>query len=229
MSFLHFSAYQFVTLTDLSALRDYFFQHAQQLALKGTILLSAEGINLNLSGVIENSQALQALLLADVRFSKISFREQVTDKFSFQRLKVKIKKEIITLRQPDIHPEKTRAPSITPTLLKQWLDEQREMTLLDTRNEYEIQQGSFVGAINPHIQHFTEFPIAAANIQRDKPIVMFCTGGIRCEKAALYMLQQGFNEVYQLEGGILNYFAEVGEKDKHYQGGCFVFDEREVV
>jgi UPF0176 protein len=139
-------------------------------------------------------------------------------------MKVKIKKEIIAFRNPLVKPEKNRAPSITATQLKTWLDENRDFTLLDTRNDYEIAYGHFKKAIHLNIKDFSEFSTAAKNVDPNKTIVMYCTGGIRCEKAALHLLNEGFQKVYQLEGGILKYFHHVGQS--HYEGKCFVFDER---
>ncbi len=165
--------------------------------------------------------------MQDERFADLSFRESFSQSISFKRLKVKIKKEIITMNQPGIHPEQARAPSISPQELKQWLDEKREVILLDTRNEFEVNYGSFNSAMHLGLKNFSEFPDAVKTLKCDKPVVMFCTGGIRCEKAALSMFNQGFSEVYQLDGGILNYFSQVGQA--HYQGGCFVFDDRVVV
>jgi predicted sulfurtransferase len=142
-------------------------------------------------------------------------------------LKIKLKKEIISFRQPDAAPLERRAPSIDPIAFKAWLDEKRDITLLDTRNDYEIELGTFKGAVNLHLNDFCEFAEAAAAIDHSKPIVMFCTGGVRCEKAALHMMNLGYQDVYQLDGGILNYFEKVGAA--HYDGGCFVFDERVLV
>ena len=158
-------------------------------------------------------------------FESIRFHETYSEFVPFQRLKVKLKKEIITIRHPNTTPDaEHRAPSISPEELKQWLDEKRDITLLDTRNEYEISEGAFENAVNPHIQHFTELAGAVENLDKKKPMVMYCTGGIRCEKAALLLQEQGFENVYQLDGGILGYFAKVG--GAHYEGRCFVFDER---
>src|SRR3990167_7188118 len=227
MKILNIATYKFITLTGLEVCRESFYQQCQLLALKGTILLGEEGINLNLSGLAENINAFKKYLNEDRRFSDLSFRESYSETISFKRLKVKIKKEIITINHPGIHPEQTRAPSVSPEMLKRWLDEKREVMLLDTRNDFEINHGTFQGAVNLHLQHFSEFPAAMKSLPADKPIVMFCTGGIRCEKAALALLNEGFPEVYQLEGGILNYFSKVG--DGHYQGECFVFDERVAV
>jgi UPF0176 protein len=128
------------------------------------------------------------------------------------------------MKNPAVKPEVTRAPAIAPNILKQWLDEKRDITLLDTRNDYEVRFGTFKKATHLAINDFSDFPKAATALTADKPVVMFCTGGIRCEKAALELLHAGFPEVYQLEGGILNYFQETD--GAHYEGECFVFDER---
>ena len=121
-------------------------------------------------------------------------------------------------------PTEKRAPSISPTTFKQWLDENRDIIILDTRNDYEIEMGAFTNAVNLHLQDFCQFTQSLKNIPREKPIVMYCTGGIRCEKAALHLINEGYNDVYQLDGGILNYFEKVG--GSHYTGECYVFDER---
>lgn len=226
MKILNIAGYKFINLSGLEKLRDALLENAH--ALKGTILLSPEGINISLAGEIHAVSTFTAYLRAYPDFADMTFRESYSDRIPFKRLKVKIKKEIITFRHPDIHPEKVRGPSILPETLKQWLDEKRDITMVDTRNDYEVEFGTFKDAVNLHIEDFCEFPDAAAkNLNKNKPIVMFCTGGIRCEKASLQLLQNGFTEVYQLEGGILNYFAEVG--GAHYLGNCFVFDERIVL
>ena len=173
---------------------------------------------------MEKITALKSILDADVRFTQFAFHEFYSAEQPFRKLKVKIKKEIITFRQPDLNVLGMRAPALAPEELKQWLDEKRDITLLDTRNEYEISMGTFDGAVNLHLNHFNELPKAMGEIDPAKPVVMFCTGGIRCEKAAQYMKEHGFPDVYQLDGGILGYFAKVG--GAHYSGGCFVFDER---
>ena len=226
---LNIATYKFLPLTDeiLLDLHRQLLMLCERLMLKGSILLSKEGININLSGEIASVRQFQHDLLQDERFADLSFRESFSQSISFKRLKVKIKKEIITMNQPGIHPEQARAPSISPQELKQWLDEKREVILLDTRNEFEVNYGSFNSAMHLGLKNFSEFPDAVKTLKCDKPVVMFCTGGIRCEKAALSMFNQGFSEVYQLDGGILNYFSQVGQA--HYQGGCFVFDDRVVV
>lgn len=225
MSILNIAGYKFIELQELASLKIVYLEQCEALSLKGTILLSPEGINISLAGEPENIQAFQTFLKNDLRFMDIRFHETWSAQQSFKRLKIKLKKEIITLRQPSANPvANKRAAHISPLELKQWLDEKRELTLLDTRNDYEVNFGTFNNAVNLHIDDFGEFPKSLEQIKTDKPIVMFCTGGIRCEKAALYMLNQGYSQVYQLDGGILAYFKQVG--GEHYQGACFVFDER---
>jgi UPF0176 protein len=224
MNILNIAGYKFLPLADLADLQSRWLSHCESLELKGTILLSAEGVNITLAGTRENIDAFRTELRQDERFDDMTFRESFSTFQPFEHIKVKIKPEIITMRQPDLAVDK-RAPSISPQEFKQWLDEKRDITVLDTRNDYEVRFGTFAGAINLHINDFNEFPHAASEkTPREKPVVMFCTGGIRCEKAALQLLNDGYSEVYQLDGGILNYFAEVG--GDHYHGECFVFDQR---
>jgi UPF0176 protein len=227
MKIENIAGYKFIVLEQLETLRCEFLSLCQTLALKGTILLSPEGINIFLAGTTANIASFKAHLVNDTRFADMSFRISYSENQPFKRMKVKIKNEIITMRHPEIKPTETRAPAISPAELKQWLDENRDITILDTRNEFEVNYGTFDNAVNLHINDFSQFPEASKQVAKQKPIVMFCTGGIRCEKAALHMLNLGYKEVYQLEGGILNYFEQVG--GAHYHGGCFVFDERESV
>lgn len=225
MQILSIAGYKFISLHDgLHTLRDHLFSLCNTLALKGTILLSTEGININLAGTPIHITSFKDQLKVDARFVDFSFHETYSTVPPFKRLKVKVKKEIITLNQPAASPLGARAPHLSPQELKQWLDEKREITLLDTRNDYEVRFGTFTGATHLQIPDFGEFPKVVDHVEKDKPIVMFCTGGIRCEKAAVYMLNQGYSTVYQLDGGILGYFAQVG--GEHYSGECFVFDER---
>lgn len=225
MSYLNIAGYQFAPIQDCVSLRTSLLASCQALSLMGTILVSPEGINLSLVGEVSAIRRFQALLHEIPGFEAMWFHESYSDFVPFKRLKIKLKKEIITLRLPNTTPsEATRAKALAPQALKQWLDEGRDITLLDTRNDYEIQAGAFKGALNPHIDHFTQLPAAVSALDKKKPVVMYCTGGIRCEKASLMMQEQGFEEVYQLDGGILGYFAKVG--GAHYEGRCFVFDER---
>ena len=224
MQILNIAGYKFITLDNLLALKSKLHTKASELLLKGTILISQEGINLSLAGNEADLTQFILQLRADERFSDMRFHQTYSPAVPFRYLKVKIKKEIITLRQPVVDTISERAASITPAELKQWLDENRDVVLLDTRNDYEYEAGSFKNAVTLPINDFGHFPAAVKDLPQDKPIVMFCTGGIRCEKAALYMQAQGFSNVLQLDSGILGYFAQVG--GAHYEGNCFVFDER---
>lgn len=221
------SCYKFAPLKELGELRKNLISLCRTWDLKGTILLSKEGINLFVSGSRESVD----LLLG--RIQKISGLEELTPKFSpsqtqpFRRMLVRLKKEIISFGVDTINPGLRTSPKLAPKVLKQWLDEGRALTLLDTRNDYEIKLGTFKNALIPHISHFRQFPAAVDKLPEDlkeTPVVMFCTGGIRCEKAGPYMEGQGFKNIFQLDGGILKYFEECGSA--HYEGECFVFDHR---
>jgi UPF0176 protein len=232
---LNVAAYRFVTLTDLPALRERLFDAAAALGLKGTVLLAEEGINLFLAGDAHALRGWLATLCDDPRFAGIEVKESHSDQPPFQRLKVKIKREIIRMDHPMLRPEAGRAPAVDAATLVRWLDvghddAGRAVTLLDTRNAFEVDHGGFEGAIDWRLEKFTDFPqrlAEQAEALKDVTIVSYCTGGIRCEKAALLMREQGFDNVYQLDGGILKYFESVGQA--HYRGGCFVFDERDVL
>ena len=200
--------------------------------IKGTILLSeAEGMNSFLSGtrqaIDDYYQALPELLGRDIG---ITYKESPSETMPFNRMIVKVKKEIISYGHDEIHPLKVTAPRLEPQELKRWYDEGRDFILLDTRNDYEIRLGTFKDAIDLNISNFRSFHEALDSVDpalKDKPVVTICTGGIRCEKAAPALLQKNFKEVYQLEGGILKYFEECGSA--HYDGECFVFDHRVAV
>lgn len=225
MQTLNIAGYRFIELHHLDVLRDSLQAQCETLDLKGTILLSPEGLNISLAGTRQAIVDFKAALTQDERFADMRFHHTYSSMQPFQVLRVKLKQEIITMRQDGVAPlQDNRAPDISPAELKRWLDEKRDITLLDTRNDYEYRFGSFIGAVNLHIHHFGELPEAVRDLDKNKPLVMFCTGGIRCEKAAIYMRNQGFADVYQLDGGILGYFAQVG--GAHYEGECFVFDER---
>lgn len=227
MSILNVAAYHFVELSDLPALREQLRTAALAQALKGTVLLAREGINLFLAGEPARLEAFLAGLLADPRFAGMPLKRSYSDEQPFNRMLVKLKREIITMRRPDIQPAQESAPRLAPQTLKQWLDEGRDVVLLDTRNAFEVAVGTFEGAKELGLDSFSQFPEAVqahAEEWRDKPVVTFCTGGIRCEKAAPLMQTLGFREVYQLDGGILNYFEACG--GAHWQGECFVFDKR---
>ena len=232
---LNISSYKFVPIADAPALRDQLHERAQALALKGTILLAEEGINLFLAGTGEQVRQFVRELQQDARFADLTPKESWSATQPFRKMLVKVKREIIRMNHPTIRPAAGRAPAVPAVTVKRWLDqghddEGRPVVTLDTRNAFEVDHGTFEGAIDWRISKFTEFPQALlahkAQLQ-DKTVVSFCTGGIRCEKAAIFMREAGLDHVYQLEGGILKYFEETG--GAHYQGGCFVFDEREAL
>ena len=235
MSIVNISAYKFVSLGDLPTLRERLLARCEALALKGTILLAPEGINLFLAGSRAGIDGFIASLHEDPRFAGIEPKESLSGEVPFGRLRVRLKREIITMRLPTIRPEGGRAPAVDASTLQRWLDqghddEGREVVLLDTRNDYETDVGRFPQAVDYRIASFTEFPgaIAADRARYEgKTIVSYCTGGIRCEKAALHMQDLGMQRVYQLEGGILKYLEQTG--GTHWQGDCFVFDGRVAV
>jgi UPF0176 protein len=203
--------------------------------LKGTILLTGEGINLFLAGQEAELRSFLDWLRTDERFQALQTKDSWSKDQPFKKMLIKIKSEIIRMNHPAIRPEVGRANFITPKKLKEWLDRGtddlgRPVVMLDTRNAFEVEYGTFDNALHFNIQKFTEFPAAITAHQdqlSNKTVVSFCTGGIRCEKSGLYMREIGLNHSYQLDGGILKYFEEVGSA--HFKGSCFVFDEREAL
>jgi UPF0176 protein len=224
---INFSAYRFAPLADLPALKDQLKAVATAAGLKGTILLSPEGINLFVAGERAGLDALLSAIHAVPGLAGLTPKESLSTHQPFHRMLVKIKKEIIAFGVPGIDPARNPSPRLPARTLRQWLDEGRPVTLLDTRNDYEVNAGTFAGALPAGIRHFRDFPSAVARLPaalKDQPVVTFCTGGIRCEKAAPYLESVGFKQVFQLDGGILKYFEECG--GAHYHGECFVFDGR---
>jgi predicted sulfurtransferase len=227
MDMLNIAAYRFVTLEHLPRLRSALRARCEELALKGTVLLAGEGINLFLAGAAAEVEAFVESLRADTRFASIDIKRSWSAAQPFKRLLVKIKREIVSMHRPEINPCETTAPRLAPRELKRWLDEGRAVVLLDTRNQFEVGLGSFENTLSLGLKSFSDFPLATPALPeglKDVPIVTFCTGGIRCEKAAPWLISQGFREVYQLDGGILNYFEQCGAA--HFRGECFVFDQR---
>lgn len=232
---LNVAAYRFAPVADPHGLRDVLHAAARQHGLKGTILLAPEGVNLFLAGEAADVDAVLDLLRAQPGFEALEAKRSGSDEVPFRRLKVKVKREIIRMDHPAIVPAAGRAPAVEAATLRRWLDqghddEGRPVVTLDTRNAFEADHGTFEGAIDWRIAKFTEFPAAFDAHRHElegKTVVSFCTGGIRCEKAALYMREAGLDHVWQLEGGILKYFEEAG--GAHFRGGCFVFDEREAL
>lgn len=229
MEFVNIAAYKFVQLpaTDLPEWREAFREKTAALALKGTILLSPEGINMFLAGTAEAINDFKSYMKAYPQFVDLHYKDSLSDYQPFTRMLVKLKKEIIAFGLNEIQPGAHTAPRLAPETLKQWYEEGKEMIVLDTRNDYEIKLGTFENAVDLDLQTFKDFPNVIKELpdeMKKKPVVTFCTGGIRCEKAATLMENEGFEEVYQLDGGILNYFEKCG--GDHYEGDCFVFDKR---
>jgi RluA family pseudouridine synthase len=221
------AAYKFVPLSNLRSLRARLLALCKSWELKGSILLSTEGINLFVAGASEKIDLLLSELRTIPGLEHFEIKVSESEHQPFNRMLVRIKKEIIAFGVEGINPAQRTSPKLAPKTLKQWLDEGCPVTLLDTRNDYEVKLGTFKNALDPKIETFREFPDAIRKLpveMKEQPIVMFCTGGIRCEKAGPFMEREGFKNIFQLEGGILKYFEECGSA--HYDGECFVFDQR---
>jgi RluA family pseudouridine synthase len=224
------AAYKFVQLNELPTLRQKLRLLTRELGLRGTILLSSEGINLFIAGAPPAVEQFLAELKRAPGLEDLEVKLSPSDYQPFTRMLVRLKKEIIALGQPEIQPERYTSRKISAPELKAALDRGEDLLLLDVRNDYEVELGTFNSAVPIGLDHFRDFPQVAANLPADwrqRRIVMFCTGGIRCEKAGPVMERLGFADILQLEGGILKYFEEVGAA--HYRGDCFVFDKRVAV
>lgn len=229
------ASYKFVPLDNLPDMQAQLLALTNAHALKGTILLAPEGINLFLAGLAASIEAVLGAIEATPGIGPLEVKHSYSDDIPFGKMRVRIKREIIRMNHPAIRPISGRAPAVDAATLARWLDqghddEGRDVVMLDTRNAFEVDEGTFEGAIDWRISKFTEFPAALVEHCQDladKTVVSFCTGGIRCEKAALYMAEVGVENVLQLDGGILKYFETVGQK--HYRGTCFVFDERQAL
>jgi UPF0176 protein len=230
------AGYRFVELADPHALRESLARSAAAAGLKGTVLLATEGINFTVAGPMQALRGWLDALQADTRFAALPLKRGRSDAMPFQRLKVKVKPEIIRMNQPTVRPALRRAAAVDAPTLARWLaagrcDEGRELVLLDTRNGFEVDAGAFDGALDWRLASFSDFPRALAEHAKalhGKTVVSYCTGGIRCEKAALWMQQQGLAHVRQLDGGILGYFEQLPHAPG-WHGQCFVFDAREAV
>lgn len=221
------AAYLFAPLQDLEALKVQLRSQCIALELKGSILLAEEGINLMLAGTATAIGDIKARLCAISGLEALEFKDSLASAWPFKRLLIKIKPEIVTLHKPQFNPQPYVNTHLAPAQFKQWLDEKRDITVLDTRNTYETELGHFEAAQLLPLDHFSDFPELLAQLDpalKHKPLVMYCTGGVRCEKAIAVAKEHGFKDIYQLDGGILKYFEECGAA--HYQGDCFVFDER---
>ncbi|MFL5023156.1 MAG: rhodanese-related sulfurtransferase [Microvirga sp.] len=224
--------YQFVPLPDFRELKDPLHKLCLDLGIRGTLLLAHEGINGTVAGSHEAIDALMTELREGTlfmgRLDNLELKFSTATEMPFQRMKVRLKKEIVTLGDPQTDPLRRVGTYVTPAEWNRLLDE-AGIVLLDTRNDFEVEMGTFEGAVDPRIKRFSEFKDFVKNEldpTQHRKVAMFCTGGIRCEKASSYMLAQGFEEVFHLKGGILKYLEEVPETESRWNGGCFVFDER---
>ena len=222
--------YKFVEVIDLNALQDQLYSICNKNKVMGTILIANEGVNGTISAKPKNLKKALISIQKDNRLSNIEIKYSSTDKQPFHRMKVRLKKEIVTIGLPEINPNKTVGKYIKP---EDWNDiiSDPDIVLIDTRNKYETKIGSFKNAIDPQTGSFREFPKWVKNFKAEKgnankKIAMFCTGGIRCEKASSLMKEEGFDEVYHLQGGILKYLEKVENKNSLWEGECFVFDQR---
>ena len=223
--------YKFVTLEDFHELREPLLDACIASGARGTILLAHEGINGTIAGTREAIDQVLAYLRGDPRLADLEHKESFDDHLPFYRMKVKLKREIVTMGIEGIDPNSRVGTYVAPG---DWNDlvNDPEVLLIDTRNDYEYGIGTFRGAIDPHTQSFRDFPAyvrSHLDPEKHKKVAMFCTGGIRCEKASAFMLQEGFAEVYHLQGGILKYLEEVPPQDSTWEGECFVFDNRVAV
>ena len=234
--FLTAALYKFVALPDFAALQRPLQAFCEANEVRGTLLLAEEGINGTIAGPAEGVYAVLAHLRSDPRLASLTHKESWSQKLPFYRMKVRIKREIVTLGVAGINPNQMAGQYVKPQDWNQLISA-ADVVVVDTRNDYEVAIGSFQGAVNPHTKSFSELPAwveaqsapggRLAEKDGKKPrVAMFCTGGIRCEKSTAFMRTKGFEEVYHLEGGILKYLETVPEAQSHWQGECFVFDER---
>jgi len=225
---VHICGFKFFPLKDPGSLRQPLKEFCQGLDLRGTILLSEEGVNLYVTGPALDVEKLKRMLFAEMGIPEIRFHITQSEKHAYKRMLVKIKKEIVSMGVSGINVCEQTGPTVSPKELKKWLDEGKDILLLDARNDYEIQTGKFKKAVDLNVSNFRKFAKEAEKLPeeiKEKPLVMYCTGGIRCAKSSAHFIHQlGFKNVFQLDGGILNYFKECG--DAHWDGECFVFDWR---
>ncbi|RMH73673.1 MAG: rhodanese-related sulfurtransferase [Gemmatimonadetes bacterium] len=221
--------YKFFDFTDCRERRVPIQTVCDENGIKGTILLATEGINSTIAGTREGIDTVLHYLREDPRLADLTWKESYHDEIPFYRMKVKVKREIVSLGMPEVNPNKKKVGTYVPPQEWNTVISDPEVLVIDTRNSFEYQVGTFQRAVNPHTKSFREFPTYVQqelDPQKYKKVAMFCTGGIRCEKATAYMLENGFEQVYHLQGGILQYLADVPEEESLWQGECFVFDER---
>jgi UPF0176 protein len=223
--------YKFVRLDDFTNLQASLLAYCQGQGIKGTILLALEGINGTIAGSRQEIDSVLSFLRSDPRLSDLEAKESHAESLPFERMKVRLKREIVTLGMPEVDPNDCVGTYVSA---QQWneLISEPDVLVIDTRNDYEVHIGTFQGAINPQTRSFREFPEYIRDRidpNKHKKVALFCTGGIRCEKASSFMLRQGFEEVYHLQGGILKYLETIPADESLWQGECFVFDERIAV
>ncbi len=226
--FLAASFYKFVPLDDYRDLREPLSLCCRQQEVKGSILLAAEGINGMISGQPESVKAVLEFLRSDPRLSDLEHCQSYSGEMPFRKMKVRLKNEIVPMRAGNLQPDRRTGKFVNP---EDWnaVITDPNVIVIDTRNEYEVEIGTFQGAIDPQTAFFNQFPdYVSKNFdpEKHKKVAMFCTGGIRCEKASAYMLQKGFKEVFQLKGGILNYLQKIPPEKSLWKGECFIFDGR---
>ncbi len=227
LEFLNVAGYKFEPLENLDSLIPEFQNKCDELGLKGSVYLSPNGINFSIAGTEENIDTYIQFMEEDSRFRDIPLKKTFSETQPFRRMKVRLKKEIISLGRDDINPRELTGDYISPRELFEMYETKEDVIVLDTRNEYETRVGLFENAVDLQLDTFRDFPSAIETLPeeyKDKQIVMYCTGGIRCEKASAVMMKAGFSDVKQLEGGVLDYFKETG--GAYWNGDCFVFDER---
>jgi UPF0176 protein len=223
--------YKFIQLPDFVEMQNPLLTFCQGEGIKGTILLAPEGINGTVAASRDRILALFSFLRSDRRLVDLEYRESPAQKEPFERMKVKLKKEIVTLGLPEVNPSEKTGIYVSPQDWNQVISDP-DVVVIDTRNHYEVNIGTFKGAINPNTESFSDFPEYVhqqLDPKKHQKVAMFCTGGIRCEKASAYMLSQGFSEVYHLQGGILKYLEDIPPEESMWEGECFVFDERVAV
>lgn len=224
---LNITGYKFIKISDKQLLKDKIIKECNLLTLKGTVLISDKGINLSIAGKKSNINKFIIFLRNDPRFEDIDIKTTYNKYQPFRKMLVRIKKEIISMGIEDINPSDFTGEKIDPLDLVEKLDKNKDVVLLDTRNEYEVRLGTFENAIDLNLDSFRDFPEQINNLKNTlegKEIVMFCTGGVRCEKASTLMIKNGFKNVKQIDGGVINYFIKTG--GKYWNGDCFVFDDR---
>jgi len=227
MNIANITGYKFTPIDDELLLRENILKYSTDLNLKGTVLISSKGLNFSVSGTKKNIDNFIVFIHSDKRFSDVDIKITYNKYQPFRKMLVRIKKEIISMGVEEINPFQFTGQKISPKELNSKLDNNEEIVLLDTRNEYEVRLGTFKNALDLDLDSFRDFPEEIEKLREElngKEVVMFCTGGIRCEKASALMLENGFENIKQIEGGVINYFKETG--GKHWNGDCFVFDDR---